>query len=148
MITVRHINKTPLQKDAYIKTIEKFANLRYDMIISFDRRISDFGLYHWDSKKNIHKIQINPDKCKSKGKDTEAEKYELIGTTLHELCHANQLEYLGSKIFHSDQFSKTHKISNEDVSEWYSEAEIKARIFEDQNIIQAVLFYDSCCIPL
>jgi hypothetical protein len=154
MITIKHIDSTCLQKESYIKLVKKYGKLKRDVLIIFDCRISNFGMYDYDSIKRQHVIKISPfknkyyligtDGFKIKNPDEVSEKYNLIATTLHELYHAKQKEKLGPKFFNV-KFNFVKEIYNDDVAEFWSQSEREARICENKLIVKAVEFYNKKC---
>lgn len=41
-ITIKYIERTCLNKNAYVKLVRKFGKLKYKMLIVFDNRIKDY----------------------------------------------------------------------------------------------------------
>jgi len=152
-IEIRYIERTCLQKDAFMKMIKKYHKLNHNIRVVFDLRINSYGSHWWDGNKKIHIIRINPLYCKFHHDENNpkgvrlgpvAEKYRIIGTTLHELRHAQQKEELGYK-FYQEKYESVKAITNPYVATWYSECERDARIYEDEHIEDAVTVYDSAC---
>lgn len=143
-VDIRHLNKTCLDELAYIKLVKKYASkLKYNVLISFDSRIKDYGNYIFDSRKKIHVITISPKICGFVGElklDDEAARYYFISTTLHEICHARQRETLGKKEFQD----LNDDILDGEASIFYSRCEIEARTYENGNLLKAMEFYNSC----
>jgi hypothetical protein len=147
-IKVNHIDRTCLNKEAFLKLIKKYTkNLKYDVLISFDLRIKDYGSYIFDTAHARHLIRISPIECsfaKDKVKLEEAaEKYNLISTFLHEKHHAFQYETMGYQ-FWSKKYSCTVEIESPSATEYFSECEVSAREFENKHVIKAVKYYNSC----
>lgn len=140
-IEIRYIDRTCLNAKAYMKLLAKFGNLKLKTIIVFDKRVKSYGQYSFNSVKRIHTIRISPDVHKLK-KDYNAEKYELISTTLHELRHAQQKEEKGFE-FWKKQYNSVNEIKTKTMSDFYSECELDARTFENANVANAVGFYNS-----
>jgi hypothetical protein len=148
-ITLRHFERTSLNEQAFLKLVKKYAhNLMHDVVISFDNRISTYyGEHSYDSDKKIHFIKISPKKCTKFEKkiiDAHGQKYNFLSTVIHELKHASQQDQLGRE-FWSRQYSCAKGVKNLAAAEFYSEKEIEARIFENENVVAAVEYYDSCC---
>lgn len=154
-VEVRYIDRTCLERDAYIKTVQKYANdLKYDVSIVFDKRLVNYGTHMFIPRKKIHIIRLSPKKNKTAKKShltvetvrigCVGEKFNLIASTIHELKHAQQSEKLGEK-FWDENWGYVSEIKNPEISEWYSECEIEARIYENKNIRSAVKLYDSYC---
>lgn len=143
MIHVKYIERTPLNKEAYIKLVKKYAKTQLDIHICFDKRLTvSYGLYDFDSKRQRHRIQISLSQLKFH--DVEGTIYSMICATLHELCHANQKEELG-RSFGKKQYNCAEDIKSNNLSEFFSELEIDARTFENKNVLEAVEYYNSCC---
>jgi len=151
-IEVRHIERTGLDENAFVKVVKKYAkSLNHNILIVFDLRIKDYGVHYWDGVKKLHIIRISPTKCKfdySDGNEIRigpvAEKYKIISAIIHELRHAQQKEELGYK-FYSEHYGNVKEITNPSVSEWYSKCERDARIYEDTHTTRAVEYYNFCC---
>lgn len=142
-IEVRHCERTCLNAQAYIKLIETYANLKNKIIICFDKRIKAFGQYAFDANKKAHIIRISPkENKKNTNFDENAQKFQLISTTLHELRHAMQKEDLGVT-FWSKSYNYSKQISNPNFSEFYSQCEVDARIYESTNVLDAVDVYNN-----
>ena len=147
-IKINHICRTNLNEEAFLKLIKKYTKkIKYDILISFDLRIKDYGSYIFDTEKKRHYIAISPIQCcytKDKVKlDEGAEKYNLISTFLHESCHAFQYEDMGYK-FWNQKYSCAAEIENASATEYFSECEVSARLFENEQILKAVKYYNSC----
>lgn len=149
MITIRHIERTCLKEEPYKKLIEKYANLKHDLLVVFDLRINCFGIHTYDFVKQLHTIRIGPfrnsihidEKGNTIDLDTESEKYNLISTTLHELYHGFRRETLKQSFFNKDYCEA--KVKNRELKELYSQCELEARTFETSNILQAVEYYNN-----
>lgn len=142
-IEIRHLERTCLKEQAYLKLVRKYAKLKHKLIISFDNRIKAFGQYRFDSIKRAHIIKISPTKNKiteenSKWKivDEGGEKYQLLSTTLHEIKHALQKEEKG-EAFWNKHYSMASDIKNNSLADFYSECEAEARVFEHTNILRS-----------
>jgi hypothetical protein len=152
MITIRHIERTCLDCDAFEKLIESYSGLEHDILVVFDKRISCLGMHTYDYEKKLHTIRISPVQNKfnpdSDGDpiklDVEAEKHNLISTMLHELTHAHQREALKQSFFKYD-YRRSQTIRNPEMAEFYSPVELEARTYETENILEAVEKYDSYC---
>lgn len=147
---LRHLYRTCLQEEAYIKLLKKYSTkLTHDIVVVFDLRIKDYGQYNFDYKNRVHLIRISPIKCGFTEEGTKleegAEKYNLIATTIHELYHAWQKEDLGVK-FWNKSYSCASQITNQDFAAFYSECELDARVYENKNLAQAVQYYDSIAL--
>lgn len=144
MIKIRNINKTPLKQKSLIKLIEKFSKIKKDIFLCFDGRIGSYGLYEYNSKKQRHDITISSKKFQFNNK--KAKIYELIGTILHEIKHAQQQEKVGSKKFVARGFgyNMDFEISIEP-ADYFSVREIEARTFENEFLLPAVKFYWKNC---
>lgn len=148
VVDIRHIDRTCLEEEAFYKLVNKFSSgLTHDIKIIFDLRIKDFGQYTFIDK--VHIIRISPIVCgfvknTTTKLDANAEKYNIISTTIHELYHAQQQEALGNDFWHKD-FSQVAEIKNKGKSSFYSICEIETRIYENKNLLRAVEYYDSCC---
>jgi len=150
MISIRHIDRTCLQEEAFIKMIKKYSNLEHDMLIVFDRRITCLGFHFYDYTKQLHTIRISPEENKYDDNneiklDIVAEKHNLISTFLHELCHAHQREILKKSYLRSD-YRFASKIRNSETASYYSRCELEARAYACDNILKAVALYDSYCV--
>jgi HSP90 family molecular chaperone len=146
-IEIRHLDRTFLQEEALLKVIKKYShNLNYNILISFDKKISGYGLYNFDLKKKCHIIKISLTNCcfteNEERLDTNSEKYNLISTLIHELCHANQKETLGSTKFWSNKYGCAKFVKNEFLAGFYSKSEVEARIYENKHVLQAVELYN------
>jgi len=149
MITIRHIDRTCLNHNAFISMVKSYSKLDHDILIVFDDRISCMGMHIYEHTKKLHTIRLSP-KHNKYGRnelgepvrlDAEAEKHNLISTVLHELHHGTQREKLKQSFFRKDYlFSKS--IKNPDLAEHYSKSELEARRYECENILKAVEFYD------
>lgn len=143
MIEIRNIEKTKFHKEALLKVIKKFSKSEKDIVLSFDNRVTSLGYYIYNQKKRRHDIKI----C-SKNlhfEDDMANVYELIGTILHELKHLQQQEDLGTPAFGSFKFSCNKRIKDPAASDFYSDREIEARVFEESNLKEAVEYYCKNC---
>lgn len=113
------------------------------------------GQYYFDTKKRTHTIRISPKKNKTvlensvvqnvfkvKTVDSEAEKYQLISTVLHEIKHALQKEERGIDFWNA-KYSCASDIKNNSLKDFYSECEIEARTFEHTNMLNAVETYNN-----
>ena len=151
-VVVKRIERTNLMRKPYKKMVEKYTkNLKYNLKISFDKRLVCMGQYIFDDNKKLHIIKISPLKNKFHMRNDSlirlgpaAQKYNIISTTMHELKHASQREELGTE-YYSNVFNSVAGVSNPEISEWYSILEIEARIFEYENLYEAIHCYDSCC---
>lgn len=144
-ISIRNIEKSELSEGAYLRLVEHFCQelkLKKDVSISFDDRLTCYGLSYFDNAKDRHIVRISPKKNKEAGSDFEAKKWDFISTTIHELRHLYQHEVQKSS---KKSNRHTSKIKNEKSKTWYSEDEIDARLYEDQNIYDAVKIYDLAC---
>lgn len=154
-LMIKHIERTCLNEKAFIKLVKKYAKLKYKLVIVFDNRIKDYGQYNFDPEKRIHTIRISPKKNKIVQEDSSietvykvikvdanGEKYQLIGTTLHELKHAIQKEERGTE-FWSKKYSCASDIKNTSLADFYSECEIEARQFEHNALLEAVDLYNN-----
>jgi hypothetical protein len=146
-IEILGIEKSCLEYDRYFKLIKKYtASLKQDVSISFDLRLkSIYGNHCFDYETKKHIIKISPIMCSKDGDariDEEAQKYNYIAVTIHEIKHAMQQEKLGS-LYESKKFSTNKKIKHSSMSEYYSILEIEARIFEEQNVNSAVEYYNN-----
>ena len=65
--------------------------------------------------------------------DTISSKYNVISTLIHELRHGFQKEDLGEK-YEEEDWLLNPEIPNMEIAAWYSECEIDARIFENENV--------------
>lgn len=143
MIEVRNIEKTNLNKVAFLKLLKKFAKSKKDILVSFDGRLCTFGCYSFNIEKRRHEIKISSKIFQFN--DPASNVYELIGTLLHEVKHLQQKEDLGTNIFESKKFGCNKRIKDQEASEYYSPCEIEARAFEEKNIDVAVEFYYKTC---
>ena len=144
MIKIKNINRTPLEEKALIKLIESFCNVKKDIFLRFDGRIGSYGLYVYNAKKQRHDITISNKMFQFKNK--KARIYELIGTILHEVKHAQQQEKVGSKTFTSRGFG--YNVDFEIAAEpadYFSAREIEARVFENEVLLSAIIFYWKNC---
>ena len=157
-IEVRYLKRTCLIKDAYAKTIlhyTKILELKFKVLIVFDNRIKTSGLHTFDIKKNHHTIRISPEKAQLEKPDIfndlvirvgkNEEKWNIISTTLHELRHAAQYEESSDKYYYDADFNAVSELNNPSVSDWYSRAEIEARVYESLHIHHAIKLYNSSC---
>jgi hypothetical protein len=151
-IDIRYIDRTCLEYKPFYALVKKYSkDLKNNIRIVFDKRIVSMGTYIYDYKNKIHIIKISPEKnryhtrlnpiYKTIKLDLAAEKYNLIGTVLHEIKHALQLQSMGS-LYERYNFNYIKEISNQEISEWYSECEIEARIFESRNLHNAIEYYN------
>lgn len=143
MIEIRNIEKTKLNKEAFISLVEKYSNTEKDILIFFDARISDCGQYVYNSKKKRHEIKISPTKLMFN--DAASQTYEFTATLLHELKHLQQQEELGTNTLFSKRLSCNPKIKNQEGSDYFSSREIDARIFEELKLTEATEFYWKKC---
>lgn len=60
---MRNVAGTPFDEDGIRKIVELFANTKRDVVVTFDKRIRDFGHYFFDYDKNSHVIRISPVHC-------------------------------------------------------------------------------------
>lgn len=140
-----------LDEDSYLRVIKRYTSrLKYNIEILFTNKISDFGLYTFDSKIQTHKIKISIKKCSEFEKsflkfDTDTEKYYVISTTLHEIKHAIQYEKLGLTGFTEKEFSSAANVKNSFASSYFSSCEIEAKEYEFKHLIKAVACYNSAC---
>jgi len=104
------------------------------------RELNLFGQYSYNVQKKIHTIQISTKV--NLDADKGVEKYQHIGTLLHELKHAQQQEAIGSNVFWSNKHRKAAEIKNTINSEHFSECELGARAYEAQNTAKAVELYN------
>jgi len=147
-VEVRYIERVSLYEEPFIRVVQEYTKkLKHNFVVVFDLRLKNFGTHMWDADKKIHIIRLSPVLCKFK-KNVRlgpiAEKYRIIGSLLHEIRHAQQYEELGDK-FWNKKYVKVKAITNPDVSDWYSECERDARIYEDLHIKDAIILYDSSC---
>jgi hypothetical protein len=102
-----------------------------------------FGQYKFNDEKKIHIIRISPRRHKYKTySDENAQKFQFISTTLHELRHASQKEELGTTMFWSRSYGYSKQIDNPNFSEFYSKCEVDARIYENKHVLPAVEAYN------
>lgn len=144
MVEIKNINKTPLKQKALIKLIRKFSKTKKSIFLRFDGRIGSYGLYEYNSKKQRHDITVSTKKFQFKNK--KAKIYELIGTILHEIRHAEQQEKFGSKYLSSKGFG--YNLDFEvafEAADYFSKREIEARTFENEFLLSAVKFYWKNC---
>lgn len=140
MVKINNIDRTCLDESAYKKVIWKYStNLMHDVLIVFDGRLKDQG--SWFFKKKKHIIRICPSFADKS--DKVGSYYHLISTTLHELRHAQQYEEQ-KKTFWNKKFSLTEGVKDPTDSRFFSKCEIDARIYENQNIVNAVAYYLYC----
>lgn len=150
-VTLRYLDRTSLQEEAYLKLIKKYGSkIKKDIVITFDNRLVYFGNYNYDKKNNRHIVKISTKKCckNSMGFDLEenAAKYHLISTTIHELYHAQKQEEMGQKKFWGDHYGRCVEIDDPDVADYYSQCEVETRVYENKNVLGAVEYYNDCCI--
>jgi hypothetical protein len=106
------------------------------------KELKDFGQYKFHEEKKVHIIRISPSRHKYRTySDENAQKFQFISTTLHELRHASQKEDLGAE-FWSKSYSYSKQIDNPDFSEFYSKCEVDARIYENKHVLPAVEAYN------
>lgn len=160
MFEVRYLDRMNMEEDAFLSLVEKYSRnlkLKHKILIVFDLRLKDFGSYWWGAGSRTHIIRISPTRCKHRREENyedgwielvrvgpASEKFQVISTTIHELYHAHQKEEKGSS-FNNVSFDGVKEITNPELSSWYSECEIEARIYENKNIKAAVEYYDDCC---
>jgi Ca2+-binding EF-hand superfamily protein len=129
--------------------VKRYSKLEHDILIVFDKRISCFGMHTYDHVKQLHTIRISPliNVLNEKGTflDEGAEKHNIISTLLHEICHAQQREFL-KQSFQRYDYHTSRDIRNPEMAEYYSKCELEARTYECENILDAVELYDSSCI--
>lgn len=142
-IEIKNIEKTKLKRYPLLKTIEKFSGLKKDIRLVFTSRLSYYGRYTYISKEKIHKIEISTIIFQYAEKNARI--YEMIGSILHELKHAEQQEVLGSMKMMSVKFHKNKKIKGSEASDFFSICENEARIAEEINLMPAVDYYWKCC---
>jgi HSP90 family molecular chaperone len=151
-LTLRHTETTILEEKALIEVVKKYSKLKKDIYISFTTHIQDYGYYYWDKKNKRHTIFINPDLCKrdyfkrSKAEyDKDIQTHLLIGTIIHELRHAQQKEKLKYKYDNDQKYVCTVFIEDFSYSEYFSQREADARVYENRHINNAMQLYHSCC---
>lgn len=142
MIEIKNIEKTKLEIEPLLKTIQKFSNLEKNILIIFDGRLKCHGNYNYLSSQ-VHCIKISTTVFQFS--DRIGKIYELIGTLLHELKHAIQEESLGTQVFESENFSTNKTIKSSATSDYFSLREVEARIFEESKLLAAVEFYRKNC---
>ena len=163
-IEIRNLDKVCLDEAAYRKLVEKYSSrLKHKVCITFDSRVTDcFGLYIFDNKNKIHIIKISPKKCcfnekrsriakvsskkyrfdvKNIKLDRNAQKYNIVSTTIHELYHAWQKEKEGKK-FYNNEFGDASNVRNTELRRLYSRCEVETRMYENKNLMKAIKFYD------
>lgn len=141
MITVRHIDRTPLDEFSFIKLVKKYSKCETDILISFDKRLkSCSGTYIFNTDKKRHDIHISIPQAKFK--DSGATIYSYVTTVLHEICHLRQKEELGRQ-FDLKRYNCVEEIKNPHVSEFYAPLEVSAREFENKHIFDAMEFYNN-----
>jgi len=149
-IEIRYLDRTCLTEEAFYEVVYSYIKslkIENDVRIVFDLRIIDFGFHIWEPESNQHIIRISPTKCQQERGvklHSTSEKYRVISTLLHELKHAQQKEKLGWHKYFSEGYRNVKGIKNTTISNWYSECERDARMFEDKHIEEAVEIYDSC----
>ena len=150
MITIRHIDRTALLEEPFVKLVKKYSHqLEHDILIVFDKRISCLGMHTYNHKKQLHTIRISPiynllDPAKNIKFDYGAELHNVISTLLHELKHAHQRESLKKSALSVD-YCVANDILNPEMAEYYSTCELEAREYECKNISKAVEYFNSCC---
>lgn len=142
-IEVKNIEKTKLNKEAFLKVVERFLKNKKSLLIIFDGRLDCFGYYTYNSKKKKHIIKISTKRFQFKDKISRT--YEIIGTFLHESKHLQQQEQFGSSFFMSKKFAWNEKIKSFDGSDYFSVRECEARVFEEKNVLAATEYYWKMC---
>ena len=138
-IKIKNIKKTKLNERVLLKTIKKFSNLKKDILLIFTDRLTYYGKYTYVSKKKIHQIEIST--IVFRYAESTARIYEMIGSILHELKHAEQQEKLGFLKMMSNSFHKNCRIKGSGASEFFSVCESEARIAEEVNLMPAAEYY-------
>jgi len=146
-VDVKYIERTPLDKEAYVRLVRHYVDSKRDILIVFDGRYVDCGAYRLNLTKDRHEIRIGikssqyvSTACRKKVSH-EAAIYNYICTTLHEIKHLIQSEHSGS-VFIKDDFGINPEIKEPVLAIEYSKCELEAREFECRNLLQAVEFYD------
>lgn len=142
-IDIRDIKKAKLNKQALIKVIKRFYKLRKNVRLVFKRSLSCCGLYTYLSKQKTHRVEVSTTSYKFS--DRNARIYEMIGTILHELKHAEQQERLGIAKMMGSKFHGNHRIKSYWASDFFSICENEARIAEETNLMSAVDYYWKNC---
>lgn len=147
-IHIRNIDRTCLEESAYLKLVKKYSSkLKHDVFISFDFRVKSYALYQFHPQRKVHLVKISPNTCgfteNGAKLDDGAEKYNLIASTIHELYHAQQYEELRQK-FWNKRYSCASDISHRDSADFFSECEVDARRYENENLLPAIEYYNSC----
>jgi hypothetical protein len=142
-VSLKNIEKTPLDVQAYEKLIKKYCRCSKDVHVIFDKRLkSTFGNYFFNEEKDCHEIRISI--FANRFLEETAMIYAYVSTTLHELRHAEQKEELGNN-FDNKKYSCTEEIKSPRLTEFFSKIEVDARIYENKNILEAVKFYNNSC---
>jgi hypothetical protein len=87
----------------------------------------------------LHVIRLSP--LKNSCPDKNAEKYQYVTTTLHELKHAQQVEREGTAYWNKS-YKMAKGIETEAFAEFFGPCELEARIYENENLTKAVELYD------
>jgi hypothetical protein len=113
------------------------ASLSTKLLLFSISELKIIGQYIFDAKKRTHIIRISPklNKAKTNG-DSNAEKYQLVSTVLHEVRHAQQKEERGME-FWRKRYNTAVDVIHPAFSDFYSECEIDARTFENANVLSA-----------
>lgn len=146
MIEIKNIEKTKLKEYALLKTIEKFSNIKKNIRIIFTNRLTYYGRYTYLCKEKKHQIEISTTVFQYA--DRNARIYEMIGSILHELKHAEQQEKMGSPKMMSKQYHKNNRIKNSGAADFFSICESEARIAEEINLMPATDYYWKCLSKL
>jgi hypothetical protein len=147
-VKIRHIEKTCLIEEAYVKLIKKYIDTDKDVTILFDGRMKDYGEYFYNQDKRRHEIKIGLKKNKVSAYNQDRilkeddQRYTFIETTLHELKHLMQHEESGRSFYNND-FGTNRDIKDNVLAIEYSQCELEAKEFEKKNILTAVDFYDT-----
>lgn len=142
-IEIRNIKKTKLNQSSLVKVIEKYSNLHKKVRLIFTSRLNYCGRYTYISKQKTHQIELSV--VAYQFADQVARIYEIIGSLLHELRHAEQQEKLGGAKMMSKQFHGNSRIKASGASDFFSICESEARIAEETNLMSAVDYYWKNC---
>ena len=130
-ITLNNASGSNLHTPAFLKVAQHFAKkLSYNVTITFDNRIVDYGSYIFNRKTKEHIIKLSL--------GLKLDKYGFISTLLHEVRHALQYEKHGQKYLNLVADDAQSKAS----ANYYSPSEIDARTYESKNLTKAINIYD------
>lgn len=133
-----YAERIKLSHCALEKISTSFFSLKHDVVVTFDKRLSDYGRYYF--KDNLHDIRIglrNVDHL-----NEACQKHEIINTLLHELYHAYQYEQVGPQRWESKSYTSVKGVQHKRINYQYCQQEVEARSFADSVHLKAVAYYE------